>query len=117
MKFYGFIILLVTNSFGSPVFGQSQNQQPNSSQKKRLITKKLFDSIECHDDIVKYCPSKNDQISDLAVLKCMYDQVRDLSLVDKECHHVNKNYLKNIIKLLKTHFQFILFFFSAALQL
>jgi hypothetical protein len=76
---------------------QQQNQQPVAQQqnqanfmkqaKPKLITR-LLDSPECHDDIVKYCPSKGDQLSDLAVLKCMYNEVKDLNLIDKECHHV-----------------------------
>ncbi len=57
---------------------------------KRTQGVTLYYSKECQDDIARYCPSaQNSELSDLAVLRCIHNQVSDLNLIDKECHNVN----------------------------
>jgi hypothetical protein len=56
---------------------------------KRSQTAVLYYSKECQDDIARYCPNgQNNELSDLAVLRCIHNQVADLSLIDKQCHNV-----------------------------
>jgi hypothetical protein len=56
---------------------------------KRGTMSNLYYSPECQDDIKEYCPkSKRIELNDLSVLQCIYNEVPDLSVIDKECHHV-----------------------------
>jgi hypothetical protein len=89
MKLNGFLIVVIASLLGSPTCAQEADQ-PQNQQARKVFNTNLYDSKECHDDIIKYCPSKGDQVSNVAVLKCMYDQVKDLGLIDKECHHVKE---------------------------
>jgi hypothetical protein len=63
---------------------------------KRSQTAILYYSKECQDDIARYCPNgQNTELSDLAVLRCIHNQVADLGLIDKQCHNV-KNFFKKL---------------------
>ena len=100
------LLVIVDNS-------RSENQQFEAVQKKEVINSpppsaaaappppqpppvikrgtmsNLYYSPECQDDIKEYCPkSKRIELNDLSVLQCIYNEVPDLSVIDKECHHV-----------------------------
>ena len=88
---------------------QQQSQQPQQQQNENKISppitqinkvirrgsmNKLYYSPECQDDIREYCSrSKNIELNDLAVLQCIYNEVQDLSQIDKECHHVRESFI------------------------
>ena len=79
-----------SNVENSPVKNSlpSESQQPSAV--KRGSMNKLYFSPECQDDIKEYCPrSKKIELNDLSVLQCIYNEVPDLSVIDKECHHVS----------------------------
>jgi hypothetical protein len=64
---------------------------------KRGTMSNLYYSPECQDDIKEYCPkSKRIELNDLSVLQCIYNEVPDLSVIDKECHHVKFFFRLNI---------------------
>ena len=49
----------------------------------------LYNSEECHDDIVKYCPrGRLIQLNDINVVQCFYNELKDLSVLDSQCQHV-----------------------------
>jgi len=76
-----------SNAENSPV-NLLSSKQP--SVVKRGSMNKLYFSPECQDDIKEYCPkSKKIELNDLSVLQCIYNEVPDLNVIDKECHHVS----------------------------
>lgn len=81
-----------TNPEKNPPNLPTQEQQPQQpSVIKRGNMNKLYYSPECQDDIKEHCPrSKKIELNDLSVLQCIYNEVQDLSLIDKECHHVSE---------------------------
>ena len=51
----------------------------------------LYNSAQCHDNIVKYCPrSRQTELTDMSVMQCIYNEIKDLSVLDVECQHVRK---------------------------
>jgi hypothetical protein len=75
---------------------------------KRSQTAVLYYSKECQDDIARYCPNgQNTELSDLAVLRCIHNQVADFSLIDKQCHNVFNFKKFIIIKLIVNNFLFL----------
>lgn len=72
------------------VSASAQQQQQAEPSIRRSPNTKLFYSKECQDDIIRYCrKARNTELSDLAVLQCIYNEVPDLNAIDKECHNVN----------------------------
>jgi hypothetical protein len=69
---------------------QQQKNDDTSQQNKKIKKTKLYNSPECHEEIVKYCPrGRNIELSDVSVLQCIYNELKDLSVLDIECQHVN----------------------------
>ncbi len=90
------------NQQEKPPADQKQSNAENSPVKNNLLSlkqpsvvkrgsmNKLYFSPECQDDIKEYCPkSKKIELNDLSVLQCIYNEVPDLNVIDKECHHVS----------------------------
>ena len=60
---------------------------------KRSQSTLLYYSKECSDDLRRYCPAaRNNELNDLAVLQCIYNEVPDLTKIDAECHNVSYSY-------------------------
>jgi hypothetical protein len=55
----------------------------------------LYESDECKNDIKQFCDhndnnnyNRNSQLSDLAILQCFHNQVKDLNGLDLKCQNV-----------------------------
>lgn len=67
------------------------NKIPKSNKLlKRTPQANIYYSKECADDILRFCPrARKMELSDVAVLQCIHNEVQDLNLIDKECHNVS----------------------------
>ena len=62
--------------------------QPNMFV-KRTPKANLYYSKECQPEIMRYCPrASKTELSDMAVLQCIHNQVADFSAISKDCHNV-----------------------------
>ena len=69
---------------------QNVRRAPAQRPVRRQMGVELYKSKECRDDLFKYCPmARENELNDLAVMQCFYDQVADLSVLDEECQHVS----------------------------
>ena len=76
---------------------QQQQQQPKQHNNEAVELKKtrldwatLVHAKECESDINHYCPKAlQSEMKDISVLKCIHNQVRDLSTLDKKCQNVS----------------------------
>lgn len=85
------VITVIVLGSVSPNNAQQLNQEQQQPEPsiRRNQNAKLFYSKECQDDITRYCrKARNTELSDLAVLQCIYNEVPDLNAIDKECHNV-----------------------------
>jgi hypothetical protein len=49
----------------------------------------LYYSKECQTEIMRYCPrASKTELSDMAVLQCIHNQVQDFNAISKDCHNV-----------------------------
>ena len=68
----------------------SETNKNNNNYVKRVAKASLYTSKECESEIMRYCPRANRiELSDMAVLQCIYNQVADLSRVSADCQNVN----------------------------
>ncbi len=62
---------------------------PTTVRSNRVNKNKLYNSPECQQDILEYCPrAKQVELNDLAVLQCIHNEVKSLNMLSSECHHV-----------------------------
>jgi len=62
--------------------------QPNMFV-KRTPKANLYYSKECQTEIMRYCPrASKTELSDMAVLQCIHNQVQDFNAISKDCHNV-----------------------------
>ena len=63
--------------------------QPNMFV-KRTPKANLYYSKECQTEIMRYCPrASKTELSDMAVLQCIHNQVQDFNAISKDCHNVS----------------------------
>jgi hypothetical protein len=67
----------------------SAEDQPNMFV-KRTPKANLYYSKECQTEIMRYCPrASKTELSDMAVLQCIHNQVQDFNAISKDCHNVS----------------------------
>lgn len=63
--------------------------QSEENYVKRTPKANLYYSKECQPEIMRYCPrASKTELSDMAVLQCIHNQVADFSAISKDCHNV-----------------------------
>ncbi len=74
--------------------------QSEENYVKRTPKANLYYSKECQPEIMRYCPrASKTELSDMAVLQCIHNQVADFSAISKDCHNVRIINIRNTLNL------------------
>ena len=86
-KFLAYFLLFCLNQI--LIKGEDVSVSPKKNVTRPLQLTKLYNSLECHENIVKYCPrGRIGELTDFAVIQCIYNEIKDLSVLDDDCQHV-----------------------------